>query len=94
MTPNIADDGDQALIKLSDYPLLAALASKQTTAIRLDGRACRHLYAKASLLPLADRHGVQKTVVLLTLSKCRFRPVFCSNVCQLTRQSINLVLSR
>jgi hypothetical protein len=35
---------DHALFQLADYPFLAKLASKTTTATRLDGRACRYLY--------------------------------------------------
>jgi len=40
---------DHTLIRLADYPLLLALASKQTSATRLDGRACRYLYANATI---------------------------------------------
>jgi hypothetical protein len=35
---------DNALHKLSVYPVLAVLAKKHTTASRLDGRACRFIY--------------------------------------------------
>jgi len=35
---------DNALHKLSVYPVLAVLAQKHTTASRLDGRACRFIY--------------------------------------------------
>lgn len=35
------------LIKLADYPVLAALAKERTTATKLDGRACRHIYVEA-----------------------------------------------
>lgn len=34
---------DHALFTVADYPVLAGLANKQSTATRLDGRACRHL---------------------------------------------------
>jgi YgiT-type zinc finger domain-containing protein len=34
----------QRLYKLSDYPQLEALARARTEALRLDGRACLHLY--------------------------------------------------
>jgi len=37
----------QALYRLADYPVLAALASTRTAATRLDGRACLHLYKEA-----------------------------------------------
>ena len=37
----------QALHRLADYPVLAALAASRTQATRLDGRACRHLYEAA-----------------------------------------------
>lgn len=33
-----------ALYRLADYPVLAALSSDRSQAMRLDGRACRHLY--------------------------------------------------
>lgn len=36
----------QALHRLVDYPLLASLAKARTTASRLDGRACLHLYTE------------------------------------------------
>ncbi len=34
---------------LSDYPLLASIATQVTKATKLDGRACRHLYMTAAL---------------------------------------------
>lgn len=34
----------QALHRLTDYPVLAALAREGTEAIKLDGRACRYIY--------------------------------------------------
>lgn len=37
----------QALYRLADYPVLAALARPRTAATRLDGRACLHLYKDA-----------------------------------------------
>lgn len=43
--------------RIADFPVLASLAKGRTKAIRLDGRACLHLYAEAgatldvSLLP-------------------------------------------
>lgn len=36
-----------ALYRLADYPVLAALVTRHAQATRLDGRACRHLYAQA-----------------------------------------------
>ena len=33
---------------LDDYPVLAAIAYRVTKAIKLDGRACRHLYLTSS----------------------------------------------
>lgn len=33
-----------ALHRLTDYPVLAALAREGTEAIKLDGRACRYIY--------------------------------------------------
>lgn len=36
-----------SLYRLADYPLLARFAAKVTTANRLDGRACLHLYKDA-----------------------------------------------
>lgn len=41
-----------ALYRLADYPVLAALARERTTAIKLDGRACRLIYSEA--LPRID----------------------------------------
>ncbi len=43
---------ESLLYKLTDYPVLAALARKRTTATRLDGRTCRFLYTEA--LPEID----------------------------------------
>lgn len=37
----------QALHRLDDYPVLAALAARVTTATRLDGRACAQIYTQA-----------------------------------------------
>lgn len=37
----------QALHRLAEYPVLAALAASRTQATRLDGRACRYLYQAA-----------------------------------------------
>lgn len=37
-----------ALYLLADYPVLALLARDRTTATRLDGRACQHLYTEAA----------------------------------------------
>ena len=37
-----------ALHRLTDYPVLAALAREDTEAIKLDGRACHHLYTVAA----------------------------------------------
>lgn len=36
-----------ALYPLAEFPVLAALASPHTTATKLDGRACLHLYKSA-----------------------------------------------
>ena len=36
-----------ALYPLAEFPVLAALASPHTTATKLDGRACLHLYRSA-----------------------------------------------
>lgn len=36
-----------ALYSLAEFPVLAALASAHTTATKLDGRACLHLYVSA-----------------------------------------------
>lgn len=41
------NDIDHLLFKLADYPVLEKLAQKHTTATRLDGRACRFIYAEA-----------------------------------------------
>lgn len=41
-----------ALHWLADYPVLAALAQARTSAIKLDGRACRFIYSEA--LPRID----------------------------------------
>lgn len=38
---------EQSLHRLADYPVLAALVQGQTTATKLDGRACRFLYQAA-----------------------------------------------
>ena len=38
---------DHLLYKLADYPVLENLAKKRTTATRLDGRACRFIYAES-----------------------------------------------
>ena len=35
---------DSAMILLSEYPVLAKIARARTAAVRLDARACRHLY--------------------------------------------------
>lgn len=45
-----------ALHRLDDYPVLAALARKGTTATKLDGRACQYLYKAA--LPRIDWQAV------------------------------------
>ncbi len=37
----------QALHRLTDYPVLSALAASRTQAAQLDGRACRYLYQEA-----------------------------------------------
>jgi hypothetical protein len=46
------------LHELSDYPVLAALARSRTSAHRLDGRACKHIYE--SDLPSIDWQTVSQ----------------------------------
>lgn len=41
------NDIDDVLHLLADYPVLQKLAQRRTTATRLDGRACRFIYAEA-----------------------------------------------
>lgn len=38
---------DRQLFNVADYPVLSGLADKRTSAMRLDGRACRYLYSTA-----------------------------------------------
>lgn len=38
---------DSSLITLADYPVLAELAKGRTKTVKLDGRACRHIYSEA-----------------------------------------------
>lgn len=38
---------DHKLFNVADYPMLSGLAARWTSAIRLDGRACRYLYSTA-----------------------------------------------
>lgn len=42
-----AQNADQSLHQLADYPVLEKLAKVRTTATRLDGRACRSIYQAA-----------------------------------------------
>lgn len=41
-------NSDHTLYRLADFPLLAHLAKDKTTATKLDGRACRHIYESSS----------------------------------------------
>ncbi len=43
---------EHAMVLLSDYPVLAELASRRTTATRLDVRTCRYLCTEG--LPTTD----------------------------------------
>jgi hypothetical protein len=45
-------EGMEMTYLLSDYPVLARLAAGRTTAVRLDVRACRRLYALATVADL------------------------------------------
>lgn len=40
----------QSLYRLSDFPVLAAIARERTKATKLDGRACKMLYSDAQHL--------------------------------------------
>lgn len=51
---------DSALITLSDYPVLNELARVLTTATKLDGRACRHIYEHALMRITADMLTAQE----------------------------------
>ncbi len=51
-----APDVWHALHRLTDYPMLAALAREGTEAIKLDGRACQYVYETA--LPRIDWQAV------------------------------------
>lgn len=42
-----AQNADQSLYQLADYPVLEKLARVRTTASQLDGRACRFIYETA-----------------------------------------------
>ena len=56
-----------ALYHLADYPVLATLARERTTASKLDGRACLHLYKEA--LPRMDWQALsaQERAFMLSL---------------------------
>jgi hypothetical protein len=58
---------DHALFQLADYPLLAKLASKTTTATHLDGRACRYLYTMEFATSGPAIVSVAEQALILTL---------------------------
>lgn len=49
----------QSLYRLSDYPVLAAIAHEQSKATKLDGRTCKMLYLEA--LPSIDLSTVSES---------------------------------
>lgn len=49
----------QSLYRLSDFPVLAAIARERTKATKLDGRACKMLYSDA--LQLIDLSTVPES---------------------------------
>lgn len=64
-----------ALYPLAEFPVLAALASARTTATKLDGRACLHLYVSAlgdiDWLALSSREReFMRSLGLFTICPC------------------------
>ena len=49
MGGDVSSNSLDSLHTLSDYPLLASIATQVKKATKLDGRACRHLYMTAAL---------------------------------------------